>query len=180
MNSGARESATWTCRPIACSGEKRGTTLRQGTQPLKIWVCKRGKVQKRSDTIDQNEHGDPERHSLLTAITNYRSDRGNDDRRCPGGQALHCLSAFHLHRGSLLTVRGSRDGECTSGDARNRTERQAGGGSGAGLARPRARCEDRGGRDCTGTSLPYPLRPGGELGGGGGGVRGPRHAHRHG
>src|SRR5258706_4284411 len=109
MNSGARLSATWTCRPIG-SGETPGTTLRQGTQPLKIWVCQRGKVQKRADTLDQNEHGDPERHSLLTAITNYRSDRGNDDRRCPGGQALNCLSAFHLHRGSLLTVRGSRDG----------------------------------------------------------------------
>src|SRR5260370_27033643 len=89
------------------SGERPGTTHRKAAQPSKRWVCKRGKVQKRSDTIDQNEHGDPERHSLLTAITNYRSDRGNDDRRCPGDQALHCLSAFHRHRGSRLTVRGA-------------------------------------------------------------------------
>ena len=61
------------------SGEKSDMTPRKAAQPLKMWVCQRDKVQKLSDTIDQNEHGDPERHALLTAITNYWSDRGNAD-----------------------------------------------------------------------------------------------------
>src|SRR6266508_386262 len=42
---------------------------------------------------------------------------------------------------------GRSDGRRNSGDARNRIERQEGGGGGAGLARSRARGEDRGGRD---------------------------------
>src|SRR5262245_42629524 len=107
MHSGARVSAPWTWRPIG-SGETPGTTLRQGTLPLKIWVCQRGKVPKRSGTLDQNEHGDPERHSVLTAITNYRSDSGNDARRCPGGQALNCLSACPLHKRQPLDRKGEQ------------------------------------------------------------------------
>src|SRR5262245_42343213 len=62
--------------------------------------------------------------------------------------------------------------------ARSRTEGQEGRGGGAGLARPRARGEDRRGRDRTVARLPSTLRTGGEAGRAGRGIRRHKHGRR--